>query len=136
MSLRELNYPTGAQWVLARCTEKTTLEDVTAALHALANAAAEAEADCALDGLFPGSRLEVLYSRNAEGARDPVPPAAPDSVEPAAMRAIGEAITKEMVTTGKRLLTMSVSGYGEITVFPPELRSTVLMGLQTTLLDS
>ena len=86
MSLRELNYSQGAQWVQARCTEKTTDSEVSTALQALAHAAARADADCAVEGLFPGSALEVLLSRDLDG-KDPSLPPLPVKVELAAMRA-------------------------------------------------
>ena len=91
MSLRELNYPQAASWVRDRCTTKTSESEVSAALHSLAHAAARAEADCAVEGLFPGSGLEVLLSRDLDGQAPSLPPL-PVKVELDAMRAIGEAI--------------------------------------------
>ena len=135
MSLRELNYAQGAQWVQARCVEKPTDAEVSAALQALAHAAARADSDCAVEGLFPGSALEVLLSRDLEG-KDPSLPPLPVKVELAAMRAIGEAIVREMGETGTKLLTLRVEGCGEIVVFQPEMRETVLLGTRTTLLDA
>lgn len=135
MSLRELNYSQGAQWVQARCTKKTTDSEVSTALQALAHAAARADADCAVEGLFPGSALEVLLSRDLDG-KDPSLPPLPVKVELAAMRAIGEAITREMGDAGTKLLTLRVDGCGEIVVFQPEMRETVLLGTRTTLLTA
>ena len=135
MSLRELNYSQGAQWVQARCTEKTTDSEVSTALQALAHAAARADADCAVEGLFPGSALEVLLSRDLDG-KDPSLQPLPVMVELAAMRAIGEAITREMGDAGTKLLTLRVDGCGEIVVFQPEMRETVLLGTRTTLLTA
>ncbi|MFA7531749.1 MAG: hypothetical protein WCY98_08720 [Castellaniella sp.] len=135
MSLRELNYSQGAQWVQARCTEKTTDSEVSTALQALAHAAARADADCAVEGLFPGSTLEVLLSRDLD-SKDPNIPPLPVKVELTAMRAIGEAIMKEMQATATKLLTLRVDGCGEIVVFLPEMRETVLLGTRTTLLDA
>ena len=135
MSLRELNYAQGAQWVQARCVEKPTDAEVSAALQALAHAAARAQADCAVEGLFPDSTLEVLLSRDLDN-KDPSIPPLPEKVELSAMRAIGEAITKEMQATATKLLTLRMDGYGEIVVFMPEMRETVLLGTRTTLLDA
>lgn len=135
MSLRELNYSQGAQWVQARCTVKTTDSEVSTALQALAHAAARADADCAVEGLFPGSTLEVLLSRDLD-SKDPNIPPLPVKVELTAMRAIGEAIMKEMQATATKLLTLRVDGCGEIVVFLPEMRETVLLGTRTTLLDA
>ena len=135
MSLRELNYAQGAQWVQARCVEKPTDAEVSAALQALAHAAARAQADCAVEGLFPGSTLEVLLSRDLD-SKDPNIPPLPVKVELTAMRAIGEAIMKEMQATATKLLTLRVDGCGEIVVFLPEMRETVLLGTRTTLLDA
>ena len=135
MSLRELNYPQAASWVRDRCTTKTSESEVSAALHSLAHAAARAEADCAVEGLFPGSGLEVLLSRDLDGQAPSLPPL-PVKVELDAMRAIGEAITKEMQASGTKLLTLNVQGCGEIVVFKPEMRETVLSGTRTTLLGA
>ena len=135
MSLRELNYSQGAQWVQARCVEKPTDAEVSAALQALAHAAARAQADCAVEGLFPDSTLEVLLSRDLDN-KDPSIPPLPEKVELSAMRAIGEAITKEMQATATKLLTLRMEGCGEIVVFLPEMRETVLLGTRTTLLDA
>ncbi len=135
MSLRELNYAQGAQWVQARCVEKPTDAEVSAALQALAHAAARAQADCAVEGLFPDSTLEVLLSRDLDN-KDPSIPPLPEKVELSAMRAIGEAITKEMQATATKLLTLRMEGCGEIVVFLPEMRETVLLGTRTTLLDA
>ncbi len=135
MSLRELNYAQGAQWVQARCVEKPTDDEVSAALQALAHAAARAQADCAVEGLFPDSTLEVLLSRDLDN-KDPSIPPLPEKVELSAMRAIGEAITKEMQATATKLLTLRMEGCGEIVVFLPEMRETVLLGTRTTLLDA
>lgn len=135
MSLRELNYGQGARWVLARCPEKTTASDVSAALQALAHAAARAEADCAVEGLFPGTALEVLLSRDLDKKDSSLPPL-PVKVELAAMQAIGEAITHEMRESETKILTLRVDGCGEIVVFHPEMRETVLLGARTTLLNA
>ena len=93
------------------------------------------EADCAVEGLFPGSGLEVLLSRDLDGQAPSLPPL-PVKVELDAMRAIGEAITKEMQASGTKLLTLNVQGCGEIVVFKPEMRETVLLGTRTTLLGA
>ena len=135
MSLRELNYAQGAQWGQARCVVKPTDAEVSAALQALAHAAARAQADCAVEGLFPDSTLEVLLSRDLDN-KDPSIPPLPEKVELSAMRAIGEAITKEMQATATKLLTLRMEGCGEIVVFLPEMRETVLLGTRTTLLDA
>lgn len=135
MSLRELNYSLCAQWVQARCTEKTTSTEVSTALQALAHAAARADADCAVEGLFPDSTLEALLSRDLDGKDQSLPPL-PVKVELSAMRAIGEAIVREMQNKGTKLLTLSVDGCGEIVVFQPEMRETVLLGTRTTLLST
>ncbi len=135
MSLRELNYAMGTQWVQTRCAEKTTASEVSAALQALAHAAARADADCAVEGLFPDSTLEVLLSRDLDSKDLSIPPL-PEKVALSAMRAIGEAITHEMQATATKLLTLRVDGCGEIVVFLPEMRETVLLGARTTLLDA
>lgn len=104
---------------------------------ALAHAAVHADADCAVEGLFPDSPLEVLLSRDLEvESRSPSLPPLPVKVELAAMRAIGQAIVREMGETGTKLLTLRVDGYGEIVVFQPEIRETVLLGTRTTLLNA
>lgn len=72
MSLRELNYEGVARWVQSRCAQAS--HEVLSALHALAHAAARADADCALEGLFPGSSLEVLLSHDPkQGLSSPSP---------------------------------------------------------------
>ena len=128
-------YARAAQWVQPRCTTSVSDSEIIAALHGLAHAVAVASADFVGEGLFPGSDLEVSLSRDldADEADRTLPPY-PEKVEMAAIRAIGEAITKEMQTTGKELLTLNAKGIGEIVVFPPALRETVLLGTNTTLL--
>lgn len=136
MSLRELNYAQAAQWIQSRCTEKATTDQLIAAMHALAHAAARAEADCAIAELFPGFKLEVLFSRDLEASiqSDGLPPV-PVKVELTALQAIGQAVSSEMLIQSKPLLTFSVSGCGEIVVFQPEARETVLLATRTTLLN-
>lgn len=137
MPLQELNYTDGAQWVLARSAMKVSNVEIYAALQALAHSAAQAKADCAVGGLFPGSTLEVLLTRDldVDAARLDAPPL-PAHVDASAMRAIGEAITRELKQSGKKLLTVRVEGFGEVVVFPPEMSETVLLGTKTTLLNA
>lgn len=136
MPLQELNYTDGAQWVLARSAIKVSNVEIYAALQALAYSAAQARADCAVGGLFPGSTLEVLLTRDLDAEYRLEVPALPAHVDASAMRAIGEAITQEMKDTGKKLLTLRVEGFGEVVVFPPEMSETVLLGTKTTLLNA
>ncbi|MGP1692253.1 MAG: hypothetical protein ACTS6O_07080 [Giesbergeria sp.] len=136
MPLQELNYTDGAQWVLARSAIKVSNVEIYAALQALAYSAAQARADCAVGGLFPGSTLEVLLTRDLDAEHRLEVPALPAHVDASAMRAIGEAITREMKDTGKKLLTLRVEGFGEVVVFPPEMSETVLLGTKTTLLNA
>lgn len=136
-SLQELNYTDGARWVLARSTIQVPSAEIYSALQLLAHSAAKARADCAVGGLFPGSTLEVVLSRDLDADHDgeDAPPL-PRHVEVDAMRAIGEAITQEMHRTGKKLLTLRVDGFGEVVVFPPEMSETVLLGTKTTVLNA
>lgn len=137
MPLQELNYTDGARWVLARSTTQVASGEIYAALQLLAHSAAKAREDCAVGGLFPGSTLEVLLTRDLDADADGQDsPPLPASVDVAAMRAIGEAITKEMHDSGKKLMTMRVEGFGEVVVFPPEMSETVLLGTKTTVLSA
>lgn len=133
MSLRELDYEGVARWVQSRCAQASH-EEVLSALHALAHAAARADADCALEGLFPGSSLEVLLSRDPKQGLSSPPPL-PIKVEHQAMQAIGQAIEREMANTNTKLLTLSAPG-AEIVVYQPAMRDAVLLGTRTTLLNA
>lgn len=135
MTLHELNYEAAARWVVARCTTNTTLAAVSQALKALGLVAAATQADSAVEGLFPGSSLEVLVSRVAVSLSERSGSAQlPAEVDIDAVRAIGEAIDKEMEATGKKLLTLVVDDCGELVVYRPEMRETVLLGSRTALL--
>lgn len=134
MSLRELNFSKGAAWVHARCPASTTMDEVLQALQMLAHAGAQAEVDCSIRGLFPGCDLEVLLSRDLDADRHEPVLATPIRVEANALRAIGEAITREMRATGTRVMTFAVAGYGEVAVHEPGAREAVLLGTATALL--
>ncbi len=141
MSLQELNYASGVNWVLARApglaSESALLMAMHGLTHAVASASAQNAGDCALEGLFPGSPLEVLFSRSLEtqGADAGSLPPVPASVEPSALSAIGEAIARELKNTGKELMRYSIAGVGEVLVYHPEHREAVLLGSRTTLLS-
>lgn len=135
MTLRELNYTLGAQWVQARCVAKIAEHEISAALQALAHTAAIAQTDCAVEGLFPDSDLQVLLSQDLD-CKDKTPPPLPAKVELSAMRAIGEAIDRGMKDSNTRIMSLNVDGYGEIVVFHPEVRDTVLLGARTTVLSA
>lgn len=142
MSLQELNYASGADWVLARAPGLASKSDLLVAMHGLTHAVASAVAqdsgDCALEGLFPGSALEVLFSRalNNQGADAGALPPMPASVEPAALSAIGTAIARELKETGKELMRYGLAGVGEVFVYHPEHREAVLLSSRTTLLSA
>ena len=133
MSLQELNYEDAARWVQSRCAQASH-EEVLSALQALAHAAARADADCALEGLFPGSRLEVLLSRDLKQGLQHPPPL-PIKVEHHAMQAIGKAIEREMESTNTKLMTLHAPG-AEVVVYQPAMRDAVLLGTRTTLLSA
>lgn len=134
MSLRELNFSKGAAWVHARCASSATMDEVLQALQVLAHASTQAEADCSIRGLFPGSDLEVLLTRDLDADRHEPVLAAPIRVEADALRAIGDAVRREMRATGTRVMTFAVAGYGEVAVHEPGAREAVLLGAGATLL--
>jgi hypothetical protein len=130
------DYAKGAQWVVSRCTSGVTADEVVAALRALTHAALRADADCLVEGLFPGSTLEVLLSHvPRDHTTNLHPPPLPAEVSPSAMHAIGEAIMRAMEMADRQLLTLTAAGFPEVVVLTPQTRQTLLLGTKTTLLD-
>lgn len=134
MSLRELNFSKDAEWVHARCSEPTTMDEVVQVLQVLVHAGAQAGVDCAIGGLFPGCDLEVLLSRGLDADRREPVLATPIRVDLTALHAVGQAIAREMRATGTRVMTFAVAGFGEVAVYEPGAREAVLLGTRATLL--
>ena len=134
MSLQELNFSRNAEWLHARCPASTTMDEVLRALQVLAHAGAQAEVGCSVRGLFPACDLEVLSTRDRDADGHEPLLAAPIRVESEALRAVGEAIAREMRATGVRAMGLAVAGHGEVCVHEPGAREALLLGARATLL--
>ncbi len=139
-------FDNAAVWVLERQNftmfQPPSAEEISGALEALHAMVSRCDTSVMIPDLMPGVALEALYVAPAseDAAIDRVSRGgfveSDRAITMAALTAVGRAIDREFTSTGQDMVRYEIDGGGEVVIYAPAVRDTVLRATGLTLLGA